>query len=769
MLFAAVATADPARRDDWQIYTSARSFGEMVVWGQEIAAAADDAGVRVLDPGSSVIRSYRTLEGLGSNRATALLADDAGTLWVGTGDAGLTRIFPDGSTRAIVGLIGQDVQALARDGSFIVYGTPVGAGPIVDGIPGLPFTVDDGLISDNVQALAARDGMVWFGTDAGVTLFDRVQNVFISFLDGLATTQERNVLAILAEADGVIIGTEAGPFAFDDSDSSWVALGSGLSTGVGKLLRRSNGDLFAVGTNFRAYGLAAGSSDWLNLGLHESTRDVRCAVERGGMLWLGGSQRSVGPAQGDPQAYLLQPDSGEKHVVRGLFGGQARGSDFDGEGGFWIGGFPTLGGLNHVDSNGIIHPYGYILNLGSPVGLCAEGPKLSVLRSSTGDIWATSFQACVDRVRPAANDDPTAAEYLGFSDKTLLKSRRVTRIYEDPRGRIWFLSDGFAENDGIDILLDPSNPLDEASWLKVDPSNSLLAGDGVFGLAFGSAGRVWLAIDGVGLQRWDTDGLLDDGSISTMNVANWWQEIKPADIGGVVDFADPRTLALHPDGSLWVVALGEGVLRIDLGTLQTELFAQSSFGAGMLSNAVRDLTIDRRGDVWVASDAGLNRIRGIGFEAEIDSWTDRILFESRSLGTRGYLPSVISPLPGSNLWSLNYDPASDVLLVGGSAGAARIELAESEVGAAELDFRLYPNPVRPGSTGAFADRFDGIATVRVYDLQGQLIVERSGYEAGDGPFWDLRTLRDENVASGLYLVQLEVGGLRREAILAVER
>ena len=766
VLLCARADADPDRDGDWQLFLSAARFRQLTVWGTELVAAEDGGGVYLFDSATLAMRRLTTQQGLGSNRATALLVD-GDDLWVGTADGGLTRFSPDGSSRAIVGLVDFNVQDLAAEGDFLVYATPAGAGPIVDGTPGLPYTQDDGLISDDVRALAAFGGQVWFGTDQGVTRFDRGLNRFDTYLDGLVGAADRRIHDLWSDADATLIATDTGVFAFDDADSSWVRPATGLTQPVRRILRRASGEWIAVTSAGRAHRLPIGSGAWESLDLGYDDREVLCVAELSGVLWWGGAQLTQGPLFGDPQAMLWQPELGTTRLVRGLFGGSTRSLVFDAAGGFWTGAFPPSGGLNHVRADGSIHPYAYFQSSTPGVGLCGDGPKLGLLLAGNGDLWTTAYQRCVDRIRPATNDDPTAAEYQSFGSP--LSSDHVVRIFEDPLGRIWFSSDGLGGREGVDILVDPSDPLDPASWLKIDPSNSQLAGAGIFGVAFAPNGRVWFSISGVGLQLWDSDGFADDGVLRGFTDPNAWLLYNSAGVGGIVEFLTPRTVAIHPDGSLWVALLGEGVLRFDPNQFRYELYEQSSFGANLLSNQVRDLVIDRRGDVWVASDIGLNRISGNGFDARIDSWTDRVAFESRLLGTRGYLPAIISPLPGSSLWALRYDAQRDVLLTGGNGGVARVDLATASVAGTEPEFRLYPNPVRADHVGVHADRFEGSATIRVYDLQGQLIVERRDYEVGDGAFWDLRTVRDEPVPSGTYMVRLEVDGRSSVRILAVER
>ncbi|MCD6507345.1 hypothetical protein J7M22_12090 [Candidatus Poribacteria bacterium] len=80
----------------------------------------------------------------------------------------------------------------------------------------------------------------------------------------------------------------------------------------------------------------------------------------------------------------------------------------------------------------------------------------------------------------------------------------------------------------------------------------------------------------------------------------------------------------------------------------------------------------------------------------------------------------------------------------------------------------YPNPFNPETWIPFRLARDGEVVIRIYDIQGELVRElnlgRLGagvYESKDrAAYWDGRNDIGEEVSSGIYMIELSVGGYR---------
>lgn len=777
-VLAAAATpagAGPGRPSDWDVLIPHLAIVDAVAFGDRLAGADDGGGLLLFDPADGSIETIDTIDGLLSLRAQVLATDAAGQLWVGTADAGIARLDPAGSILPITGLQAQlDVRALATDGSFVYYGGPAGAGRLVDALPEQTFTEDNGLVDDDVRAVAVQGARVWFGTAAGVSRFDPAANSLDTVVTGLG---DLDVRALVSTPEGLVAGTPTGLYRLDESvpDSAvWVALTPALPIAVDDLAVSPEGALAVFSSPARVVLRDAGGSGWTDIVLPTGEIEARGVVfDAQGRLWVHGSTLTAGRIHGDRKAVFYDPDAGFSPTVRGLFGTLPRGFALDGGGGIWVGAFPVFDGLTHWRADGGVVAYDR-RESGAGDGWMV-GLKNAIARTRDGDLWVSTFTAGVTRMRPSLDDDPEAATYLHLEpDTSPLRTERVRRIAEDAAGRIWFLSSAEAVvgdlNVGIDILLDPQQPFDPSSWLKLTPSDSRLASGAMWDLDFESDTVVWLAMAGA-IQRWDFSA----GLQASRNDDLAWRTITRLPESSIgTELTVPRDIERGSDGRFWVATDGDGVFGFEVRSSALVLSSDvtqlrvSNFGISLLSDRARQVAIDARGDVWVATEAGLNRFRDRGGERAIDSWTDFLAFDSFGLADR-FLPDVLSPLPGANLTGLTFDAERDEIYALGRGGVSRLRAGAIEAASGgDLEFGVYPNPLHADDDGVYVDDFEGEATVEVYNVLGVLMHTARAVRAGER-VWDTRNLLGERVASGLYVVRLTVDGRTALRTLAVER
>ncbi len=148
-------------------------------------------GVDVVDPPRAVVAAWppgraRAGEPVSGGRVSALLADDAGIVWLAT-RSGLYRSDPRGNTveRVVAPWLdsGLDIRALARTGDMLwlgtttegVYQARVGAGAGLEKIRRV-----EGLISLNVNTLhAGPAGALWVGGNGGLNRVDSVSGAVV--------------------------------------------------------------------------------------------------------------------------------------------------------------------------------------------------------------------------------------------------------------------------------------------------------------------------------------------------------------------------------------------------------------------------------------------------------------------------------------------------------------------------------------------------------------------------------------------------------------
>ncbi len=785
----AVALAEGLRdRDAWEVLVPRNRPVDSVWWQGRVVVADDGGGLFLYDPQSSRLDAWTTREGLTSNFLTAVDADTSGNLWVGSRGGGMMRVRGPGVTKAITGLLENSITDLAADGGHVYYGTLSGAGRVAGGFPERVYQTSNGLPSDEVLSVAAFNGIAWFGTPLGVARFDRETSLLQVVNQGLGSNLE--VLDLDASAKGTFVSTADGVYAW--GDSTWIALPvppvlvERLVPVTGRMIGLADGDA--------AYELTDGATSWVPFNLDATSYDFTTLDNGGeiqypgaveapdGTLYFAATSLRPGTIRNDPLTTLWIPGVGDIGALRGLFGSEIRAMAPDGAGGVWLGSFPVFDGITHWRSDRSV--VAYALRDADPSDAVDLGwmqaLKIAALVDRRGDLWVSTFSKGLTRMRPSSDENPATSSYLHLRpEDSPLRSKRVVAMAEDPKGRLWFTSDAGAAvgdlNIGVDILLDPTDPLNPASWLKLTPANSLLSGPAVMAIDFQGADRVWFSVNGAGIQRWDYDGTTGSGDIevTTMTDAFSWKRIaRLPDTAGGVDLAAPRGLEFTSDGRAWLAAEGNGVFRFDpessLQPWEVDQIRLSTFGVTLLSSLVRAIALDGRGALWVASDVGLDRITETSEGYRVDAFSDLPTFESRDLG-RIYSPDILSPLPTSNLTNLVLDRERQQLYIASKAGAARIDLGQlTSASSGEFMFSVSPNPLRAEDTGFVVSDFDGEATVEVYNLLGVRILRRTGVRAGD-QVWDARNRLGDFVAGGMYVLRLQTGAGSAQRTVAIER
>jgi hypothetical protein len=404
-------------------------------------------------------------------------------------------------------------------------------------------------------------------------------------------------------------------------------------------------------------------------------------------------------------------------------------------------------GVSFLSNGGLWATYAKLRTQSDPNGLSYFLDNLALLSDSQGLLWCNSLDHDLDRI---AIGDPLNKADDAWSHFTLnegtITSNRFVRAKEDPAGNRWFLSDdvnqtlGFL---GINIL-----SRDGTHWLSVNPTTATgMGGGSVFDVSFAAAGKVAVALRGFGVQIWRTGGY-DWANLS--NLANdTWQTII-----GAEDLTSTELNAVEqgPDGAVWT-GTASGLVRYLNGAIDSITVKISSGGRGLLGPIVYDLEFDGLGNLWVATDRGLNKIDPDG---NISAFTTADAWQSDL-----YPSSVISPLPAAGCKALAFDAASNALWIGTDNGIARLDVsAPVRVGTALAKLILYPNPiyVARGDNALHIARISEPVAIQVFTIEGELVHEASGVVDG-GVAWDLFPLNSNSfpARSGVYIVRVSNG------------
>jgi ligand-binding sensor domain-containing protein len=165
----------------------------------------------------------------------------------------------------------------------------------------------------------------------------------------------------------------------------------------------------------------------------------------------------------------------------------------------------------------------------------------------------------------------------------------VLSLLEDEKGNIWVGTLG-----GGLTLLDPNfRPLKQFRHEK--GSTSTLAGDNITALAEDAGKDIWVAVFGAGLDRYDK--------------ARQQFEHFPHDARNANSPASNRIQKIMGDsyGYLWIGTFDKGVDVWDPGTHTFRHFVHDTTQNSVSNNSINDVLEDHQGNIWIASNYGLNQ------------------------------------------------------------------------------------------------------------------------------------------------------------------
>jgi len=503
---------------------------------------------------------------LQSNDINALLVDQTGNLWIGTGGGGVVRMNRGKFTAYTVqsGLSNNTVHSLGegRDGAIWVGTEGGGVNRLMSG-KFTAYNAKTGLADDSVYSIAAaKDGSVWFGTGAGLSQFK--DGSFHSFTrqQGLPNL---NIRALFEDRDGALwIGTNGGGLSqFRDGHFKTFTTRDGLdSNAVFSIFQDKEGTLW-VGT------FGGGVNRWSNGRFVPYPKDPGTArndvwtirQDREGNLWFGsdsglsqlrdGQLTSYGSAEGlsseivlpiyeDPQGSLWMGTAGGglNRIRNGQFTSytakQGLSDSFvlsltaDQSGAMWV---ATRHGLDRM-KDGKITVYTTHDGLPNDIVLCLWPDR-------DGSVWLGTRNG-LGRF--------DAGKFTTFTTRDGLSNNYVTFIYQDHTGTLWVGTGG----GGLDRFKDGK--------FNAFTSKDGLSSDNVTAMHEDGNGTLWVGTSGGGLNRFTAgrftsitmkDGLFDDKVFQILEDGNhnFWMSsnrgIFRASEKQLNDFADGRIKSIQ--------------------------------------------------------------------------------------------------------------------------------------------------------------------------------------------------------------------------------
>lgn len=461
------------------------------------------------------------------------------------------------------------------------------------------WAMENGLPQNTVQALAqTRDGFIWLGTEAGLVRFD---GVAFQVFDRTSNPSlpSGDIRCLLAAGDGTLwIGTSAGLARWKEGAVTVFSTRNGLpNNGIIAIEEATGGTLWVeteqgrarfVGRQFVVSGEDSGETAIMQFTAGGESQSLlepaniafwrqkfaHSELPKGNMQFLAalpGTQMALATKS----ALVLLREG--RAVARETVGGEIPGSRIqvvftDREGALWIG---TNAGLVRW-VNGRMERFPVTNTL-------ASASILVIMEDREGNLWVGTETDGLHTLRDQ--------RFNTLDTRQGLSSDRVTTVVEDESGTLWV---GTQEN-GVNAL---RRDTATGNW-RVSRTLSVAEGltsNVILSLASAPDGDLWAGTPD-GLNR------IHGNRVDTYTSADGLPD----------DFI--RSLLIDDDGSLWIgTRRGLTHWSADNGRFskappaaQMKTYKQSS---GLGSDLVGAMARDAKGDLWVATLAGLSRLHG---------------------------------------------------------------------------------------------------------------------------------------------------------------
>lgn len=755
LLLAAASFPATALAGAWTTYLRAEIYSDLVARHDTIWCASLDGGLlRYLPAVDRFENIAREPGGLASQALTALEFDQAGRLWVGSSDRGVSRLSADGERWDLIseldGLPRGAIRVLRAVGDTMLIGTEHGvalwngsevAGAIPEGVNPSPFA------SDAISGAVLRGDSLWVSTAKG--LYVSRASTGLSFWT-LADAAFLDTPLLALAWDGSTLMTVVGgvPLIFDEQGGTWLPQG-----GIGTVLALTDDRGVIIAST------GGGVYRWTDAAwalIPDSPASSTCAVQ------------SVPGCTG-----IVVTTTDEA----GALWGANRSGLFD-----WTG---AVRALHQPDA---------------PVGNDVQNIELQGSR-----VYITTFIEGVGRFDGTRWRNWFATGCSGGCDTTFLSSAYAFSLLVDRQGRKWVGNWGSA----IEWFDDDVSP-PQFTHLRTTDSLGQDKHTFAWAAACDSSDGRWFGMESnglgedptpIGIEYYDSEGVYranyrpqnTDAMPATLVRAllvdqrhgNLWAGYRakgvtvfklPSTPGGALELAsggglsaintlDIFGIAAYGD-SIWVMS-SDDLRRIHAPTLLQAGAALPLVGSPAPRGACHPLDVGPDGTVWVGTDAGVHAYGKGGTIVEYTAFN--------------------SPLAGDEVRAIRVDPVSGVVWIGTATGLSRFDPAYVPPAPPEppaFGARAYPNPgwltgagVRlrlsvfsqsPMDPGQSMDDFDTRYRGAVYDLGGRKLHGFDGVKARE-VFWDGRDASGALVRPGMYFVRVEANGHVRTMRVALLR
>lgn len=487
--------------------------------------------------------------GLSSSRIRALCLDSSGVLWIGTLGGGLNRLDP-----------------ISNTGTFIHY----------KNIPGDPSSLSHNEVTAIYEDVS---GSLWVGTTKGLNRFDRQSGQFTRFFHK-------------TDDPGSLSGDTITVISGDSKSNLWIGT---LNSGLNRYIRGEN--------RFERFTCHAQNSNSLC-----SNTVSNLIVDSEGHLWVGTGYFEA-PGRGVSRLTLNEGTgkweitySGYKRdagtsvsmFLEDLKAQTILSSAEDSGGNIWFGSLQS--GLIKLSKRRVKFNH-YFHDADNPNSL-SDNLVMAIYEDEAGILWIGTHSGGLNRFDRQKN---RFTHYIhNPNDPNSISSNSVLKIYCDRSGHFWL-----GTNNGLNRF----NPGTEIFTHFDDPDNRYsISGNPILDILEDSSGNLWIGIWGVPLIHLDRGTGKFTYSPFASDSSN--QQVDILDI-----FEDKNK-------ELWLCTYGKGLVKVIKSRGNKENFLNLEFqfyrhneedNTSISSDYVAAMLETEKGDIWIASNFGVNRFhKGTG-------------------------------------------------------------------------------------------------------------------------------------------------------------
>lgn len=420
-------------------------------------------------------------------------------------------------------------------------------------------------------------GFIWVGTLLGLNRYDPQKGTFKTFLakENSTSIRSNSIWAIKElSTEELLVGTPAGLLAYNKSKDLFKVILDRHQ--ILSIFETSNGNVF-IGTQKGLVQMVGKTGDEYQFKTIEGTQGlyVQDIIESPDSSLLFGT-RNKSVLEYDIQKQELKPYF-EEAILKGK-NRNARQLLFDDQGKLWIG---TYHGLQIADKSKNIKVLSSDINDNESIN---DNFIKALFKDSNGSIWVGTYHGGINIW------DESNVNFINITQKPGnigLSFKSVSSI-ENYKELIFFGTEG----GGISVL--------DTITKKIEYINTEnfpdLKNNNVKALFLSKDKKLWI-------------GLFRDGFVVYDIISKRFDNMQlPSDLLLYMGRAGVYRIQKNGDGDMLIGTIGNGVIKYNVTTKSFKIFNQGLKSNNLSHNSVKDVKVDSKNNIWVATLKGLNLI-----------------------------------------------------------------------------------------------------------------------------------------------------------------